>query len=155
MPASRSAAAALLDQSRITGWKRIPGRRAAWNCGVVHSSGPLCNLHVPSAAIRRLGCAIGQVAGGDDISDAGLIAVGQEHLGCRLGVIKTMRPGTAVEFGDKLAAGGEHDGVKAGRSIDDASGERILGGGGNVADVDSIVIEIEVERRRCAFAEGE
>jgi len=37
----------------------------------------------------------------------------------------------------------------------DPSGEGILGGFGNVADVDAIVIEIEVERRRLAFAEGE
>jgi hypothetical protein len=35
------------------------------------------------------------------------------------------------------------------------SGEGILGGLGNVADVDAIVIEIEVERCRFAVAEGE
>jgi hypothetical protein len=35
-------------------------------------------------------------AGHDHISDAGPISVGQGHLGCRSGVIKTMRPGAAV-----------------------------------------------------------
>jgi hypothetical protein len=70
-------------------------------------------------------------------------------------VIKTMRPGTAVEFGGQLAAGGEHDRVDPRRPIGNPSGERILGGSGNVADVDAIVIEIEVERRRVTFPEGE
>ena len=47
------------------------------------------------------------VAAGDDhISDASLVPVGQRHLRCRRGVIKTMRPGTAVEFGDKLRGWG-------------------------------------------------
>jgi hypothetical protein len=53
------------------------------------------------------------VAAGDDhISDAGLVAVGQRHLRYQ-GVIKTMRPGTAVEFVDKLPSRGEHDRVKS------------------------------------------
>jgi hypothetical protein len=91
----------------------------------------------------------------DHIPDARLIAVGQGHLRCRLGVIKTMRPGTAVEFGDELAGGGEHDRIKSDQSVQHPSGERILGGGGNVADVDAIMIEIEVERGRLAVAEGE
>ena len=96
------------------------------------------------------------VAAGDDhVSDAGPVPVGQGHLGCRRGVIETIRPGTAVEFGDKLAAGGHHDRVKAGRSIEDPSSESILGGLCNVADMDAIVIEIESERRRLAFAQGE
>ena len=55
------------------------------------------------------------VAAGDDhISDARLVPVGQTHLGRRRGVIKTMSTGATVEFGDKLAGGGEHDGVKSG-----------------------------------------
>ena len=66
-----------------------------------------------------------------------------------------MVSGATVEFGDQLAGGGEHDRVKSGRSVRDPSGEGILGGFGKVADVDAIVIEIEVERRRFAFAEGE
>ena len=66
-----------------------------------------------------------------------------------------MITGAAVEFGDKLAGGGEHDRVKSGRSVEDPSGERVLGGGGYVADMNTTVIEIEVECLGFAFAEGE
>jgi hypothetical protein len=66
-----------------------------------------------------------------------------------------MCPGTAVEFGDKLAAGGEHDRVEPGRPIGNPSGESILARGGNVADVDAIVIKVEVECFWFALAECE
>ncbi len=47
------------------------------------------------------------VAAGDDhVSDTGLVAVGQPHLGCGSGVIEAMLPGAAVEFGDELAGWG-------------------------------------------------
>jgi hypothetical protein len=70
-------------------------------------------------------------------------------------VIETIRAGTGVQFGDEVPGGGDHDRVEPGRSVEDPSGEGILGGLGNVADVDAIVIEIEVERCRLAFADGE
>ncbi len=96
------------------------------------------------------------VAAGDDhISDTGLVPVGQTHLGCRLGVIKTMRPGTAVELGDQVPGGGEHDCVEPGRPVGNPSVERILGGGGYVADMNTAVIKVEVECLWVAFAEGE
>ena len=96
------------------------------------------------------------VAAGDDhISDTGLVPVGQPHHRMRHIPVEAVVSGATVEFGDKLAGGGEHDGVKSGRSVGNPSGEGILGGFGDVADVDAIVIEIEVERRRFAFAEGE
>ena len=96
------------------------------------------------------------VAAGDDhISDTGLVPIGQTHLGCRLGVIKAMRPGTAVELGDQVPGGGEHDGVKSGRPVGSPGGEGVFGGLGYVADVDAIVIEVEVECFWFAFAEGE
>ena len=66
-----------------------------------------------------------------------------------------MITGAAVEFGDKLAGRGEHDRIKSGSAVRKPSSEGILGGGGNVADVDAIVIEIEVECCWLAFAEGE
>jgi hypothetical protein len=70
-------------------------------------------------------------------------------------VVEAVITGATVEFGDKLPGGGEHDGVKSGRSVEDPRGEGILSGLGNVTDVDAIVIEIEVEPRRLAFAECE
>jgi hypothetical protein len=69
-------------------------------------------------------------------------------------VVEAMITGAAVEFGDKLAGGSEHDRVKAGRSVCDPSGERVLGGFGNVADVNTAVIKVEVECLWFAFPEG-
>jgi hypothetical protein len=95
------------------------------------------------------------VAAGDDhISDTRLIAVGQPHHRIRHIPVEAVVSGATVEFGDKLAGGGEHDRVKSGRPVEGPGGEGILGGFGNVADVDAIVIEIEVECLRFAFAEG-
>jgi hypothetical protein len=91
----------------------------------------------------------------DHISDTGLISIGQSHLRSGRGVIKTMRPGTAVEFSDKLAAWGEHDRVEPRRPIGNPSGERIRSHGCHVADMNTIVIKIEVERRRLAVPEAE
>jgi hypothetical protein len=96
------------------------------------------------------------VAAGDDhISDTGPVPVGQSHLGCRSGVIETMRPGTAVEFGDQVPGGGDHDRVEPSSSVGNPSAERILGRGGHLADMDPAVIKIEVECLWFAFSEGE
>jgi hypothetical protein len=96
------------------------------------------------------------VAAGDDhISDTGLVSIGQRQLAAGRGVIKTMRSGATVEFGDQLAGGGEHDRVKSGRPIGEPCGEGILGGFGNVADMNTAVIKVEVERCRLAVAKGE
>ena len=51
-----------------------------------------------------------------------------------------MRAGTAVEFGDEVPGGGEHDRVEPGRSVGSPSAERILGGRGEVADMHATVI---------------
>ena len=66
-----------------------------------------------------------------------------------------MRAGTAVEFGDQVPGGGDHDRVEPSRSVGNPSVERILGRGGEVADMDAAVIKVEVECLRFAFAEGE
>jgi hypothetical protein len=92
--------------------------------------------------------------GDDHISDTRLIAVGQTHLRRGWEVVEAMITGATVELGDKLAGGGEHDGVKAGRSIGNPSAECILGGLGTVADVNTTVIKIEVECVWFAVAEG-
>ena len=64
-----------------------------------------------------------------------------------------MITGAAVEFGDKLAGGGEHDGVEPGCSVGNPSREGSLRGGGEVADMNAAVIKVEVERPRLAVAE--
>ena len=66
-----------------------------------------------------------------------------------------MITGLSVEFGDKFSGGGEHDRVESGRSVGNPRGEGILGGGGNVADMNAAVIKVEVECLWFAFAEGE
>ena len=76
------------------------------------------------------------------------------HLPSDRVTVEATIAGAAVEFGDQLAGGGEHDRVKSG-SLVEPSSEGILGGLGKVADVDAIVIEVEVERCRFAVAEGE
>jgi hypothetical protein len=70
-------------------------------------------------------------------------------------VIKTMPTGTAVEFGDQAPGGGEHDRVEPRRPIGNPSAERLLDRGGYVADMNTAVIKIEVERRRLAVTKGE
>ena len=55
--------------------------------------------------------------------------------------------GTAVEFGDEVPGGGEHDRVQpAARS--ETQAERILRRGGYVADMDTAVIKVELQPRR-------
>ena len=66
--------------------------------------------------------------------------------GCGWGVVQAMGSGAAVEFGDQVAGGGEHDRVEPSRSVGSPSAERILGGGGEVADMDAALIKVEVER---------
>ena len=56
-----------------------------------------------------------------------------------------MRPGTAVEFGDQVPGGGDHDRVEPSCSIGNPSVERILSCGGEVADMNTAVIKVEVE----------
>jgi hypothetical protein len=96
------------------------------------------------------------VAAGDDhISDTGRVPVGQRHLGYCRGVIETMRAGPAVELGDEIPGGGDHDRVEPSRSIGNPSREGILRSRGEVADMNTAVIKVELEPRRVAFADGE
>ena len=61
--------------------------------------------------------------------------------------------GAAVQVGDQIAGGGKHDRVQPGRPVGSPSGEGILGGGGEVADVDATMIQVEVERLRVTVTE--
>jgi hypothetical protein len=66
-----------------------------------------------------------------------------------------VRPGTAVEFGDQVPGGGDHDRVEPSRSVGNPSREGSLRGGREVADMNAAVIKIEVECLWFAFSEGE
>src|SRR5215203_6070624 len=66
-----------------------------------------------------------------------------------------MCAGTAVEFGDQVPGGGDHDRVEPGRSVGNPSIKHILGRGSHVADMDPAVIKVEAECLWFAFSEGE
>ena len=66
-----------------------------------------------------------------------------------------MITGLPVEFGHKPSGGGEHDRVESGGPVGDPGREGIVGGGGDVADVNAAVIKVEVECLRFAFTEAE
>ena len=106
-----------------------------------------------SVAVRRSRRSLR--AGDDHISDTRPVSVRQTHFRCGRGAVETMGAGATVEFGDELAGGGEHDRVEPSGSVGNPSVERILGGGGEVADMNTAVIKIEVECLGVAFAEGE
>ena len=66
-----------------------------------------------------------------------------------------MITGSAVELGDELPGGGEHDRVQSSRSILNPSGEGILGDRGEITNMNTTMIEIEAECLWFAFSEGE
>ena len=70
-------------------------------------------------------------------------------------MVEAMITGATVEFGDKLAGGGEHDRVEPSRSVGNPSVERILCRGGHVADMNTAVIKVKLEAPTVALAEGE
>ena len=53
--------------------------------------------------------------GDDHISDTGLVPIRPAHLPSDRVTVEATIGGAAVEFGDKLAGGGEHDRVKSGK----------------------------------------
>jgi hypothetical protein len=63
--------------------------------------------------------------------------------------------GSAVELGDELAGRSEHDRVQSGRSILHPCGEGILGDLGEITDMNTAMIEIEVECAGIAVPQGE
>jgi hypothetical protein len=69
--------------------------------------------------------------------------------------VATMITGSAVEFGDQLAGGGEHDRVQSDGSVGNPSGEGIIGDLGEITDVNPAMIKIELKRLRLAVAEHE
>ena len=94
-------------------------------------------------------------AGDDHIPDTGLVPVGQAHFRCGRGVVQAIGAGASVEVRDEVPGGGEHDRVEPSRPVGNPSREGILGGGGEVADMDAPVVEIEAPAPRVAVAEGE
>ncbi len=96
------------------------------------------------------------VAAGDDhVPGTGLVAVGQAHHRSRQVAVEAVGSGAAVELGDQVAGGGEHDRVQPGRPVGSPGGEGVVGGGGEVADMDAALVQVELERLRVTVAERE
>jgi hypothetical protein len=60
-------------------------------------------------------------------------------------VAEAMLAGSAVELSGQLAGRGEHDRIESDGSVGNPSNKRILGGFGEVADMDPAVIKVEPE----------
>jgi hypothetical protein len=94
-------------------------------------------------------------AGDDHVADTGPVSVPETHfLSCR-GTVATVLAGAAVQVGDQLAGGGEHDRVQSDGSVGNPGGEGILGDLGEITDMNPAVIEIEAECTGIFFPQGE
>jgi hypothetical protein len=77
------------------------------------------------------------------------------HLSSGREVADAMIAGSSVQVGYELPGRGQHDRVESGSLVRNPSSESILGGFGEVSDMDLALSEVEVECSRLAVAEGE
>jgi hypothetical protein len=63
--------------------------------------------------------------------------------------------GALVELADQFPGGGEHARIQAAAPVGLPCREDVLGQGGEVADMDALLVEVEAERFGPAVAEGE
>lgn len=84
-------------------------------------------------------------AGEDGVPGAGGQPVGQPHLPARGCAVEALVAGAGVEFSDQLAGGGEHDRIQTTLPVGAPGGEHVGGHGGQVADVDTLLVEVEAE----------
>ena len=118
------------------------------------------------------GAQLAVVAAGDDrVAGGGGGSVGQGDLalpvapvaqssGARSGLSlfeggEPVGAGADVQLGGQLAGGGEHDRVQAGGPVGGPGGVGLVGDGGQVADVDPVVVDVEPEAGGVAGADGQ
>jgi hypothetical protein len=94
-------------------------------------------------------------AGNDHIADTRPVSVPQMHFLSGRGTVATLITGSAVELGDELAGGSEHDRVESDGSVGNPSGEGILGDVGEITDMNTAMVEIKAECAGIAFPQGE
>src|SRR5512132_4324978 len=84
-------------------------------------------------------------AGNDQLADAGPVPIGQGYLqvDAGRGVGESVAAGFPVEFGNEVPGGREHDRIEALGAIVLPGGEHLFGDGGEVADVYSLVVEVD------------
>src|SRR5512133_3899095 len=83
--------------------------------------------------------------GDDHVADSGPVSVPQTHFLPSRRTVEAVITGSAVELSDELAGRSEHDRVESDGSVGNPSRERILGGLGEITDMNTAMIEIEVE----------
>jgi hypothetical protein len=91
-------------------------------------------------------------SGDHQLAGTGRVAVGQHRqppgvalVAVRFGA-EPVGAGPLVELADQFAGGGEHDRIQAAAPVGLPGGEDIFGEGGEVADMDSSLVEVEAER---------
>ena len=75
----------------------------------------------------------------------GPVAIGQRDLPSRSGAGEAVVAGPLVEDADQLAGRGQHDGVAAVAAVGLPRVEGGVKGGGRVADVDALPVEVEAD----------
>jgi hypothetical protein len=93
-------------------------------------------------------------AGDDHIADRCLVAVAKVDLPLGIGIVQPVVAGALVEVGDVFAGGGEHDRVEPGCPVGNPSGESILGGLGDIADMHPALMKVEPEGVGVAVTHG-
>jgi hypothetical protein len=94
------------------------------------------------------------VTGDDQLADTGPVSIRQGDLrasdGCRREAVSL---GSPVQFGDQVAGGGEHDRIEPISAVDSPCPEQVLGEGGQVADADTLPVQVEAQRLRPAVTQ--
>ena len=90
-------------------------------------------------------------SGEDGVADEAGVAVGQGAPGPGIPAGQAVGLRLQVERGDEVSGGGEHERVEARSSVGGPGGEYVGGDGGEVADVDPVVVEVEPEGLGAAF----
>ena len=77
------------------------------------------------------------------------------RVGIGTGGGEAVGAGPLVQVGDQVPGRGEHHRVQAAAPVGQPGGEGVVGDGGQVADVDPVLVEVEPEGLRPAVAQGE
>ena len=135
----------------------VPHRERTVGAGGV--DGPAVAVLDPVGRRQAQSAVVG--AGEDGVADIGGVPVGQGDAGAGVGAADavglrhSMCLCALVELGDEVAGGGEHDRVEALVAVAGPGGEHRIGDGGEVADVDAVVVEVEPEGFGASVAQGE
>ena len=113
----------------------------------------------PVTVFHPVGCSDTKSAvvgpGDDQVADAGPVAVGQLNLLARRTVGEALVPGALVEPADQLPGRSQHDRIETTAAVGLPAVEDGVEGGGGVADVDALPVQVEAERFGSAVADGE